>query len=191
MPLNLVEPSDAVASIYLDSLKDLVPDVSQKAASRHLPAWTLKLEHAAAGGPLDKAAGGGCRFYTIVGDGRVFSCEMTDPGQYGMAKFRNLVEGETPPKFVALMDKPPDVEDFQTRNFEIHLLSIASLFLEAIWLRADDGGEDYILPVVCFYEELLAQPAFKASEFLKLIQPLARERLRASSAAAKLGKVTS
>ena len=191
MPLNHVSPSEAVLSMYVESLKDLVPNVPYGAKYHHLPAWTLSLQAAAAGGPLDKAKAGGCRFYAVMGDGRVFSCEMTDPGQYGNAAFRNLVEGEIPPKFVALMDKPPDVGDFQTRHFEIHLLSIASLFLEAIWLRAGDGKEDYILPLVGFYEELLTKPAYKASEFLKIIQPLARERLHASAAAAKQGKVTS
>lgn len=173
------------------SLADLVPGVAERAEHRHLPVWTLDLQHAAAGGPLDKAAAGGCRYYAVVSAGEVYSCEMTDPGQYGNAAFRNLVEGEAPLKFVALMDKPPDVEDFKTRDFEIHLLSISGLFLEAIWLRAQDGGEDYILPVVCFYEELLAQPAFKASEFLKIIRPLAQQRLRVSAAAARKGKVTS
>jgi hypothetical protein len=191
MPLNFIEPSGAVKSLYLTSLEDLVPGIAKRAEHRHLPAWTLGMEAAAAGGPLDKAAAGGCRYYAVLGGGKALSCEMTDPGMYGLAEFRNLVEGEIPAKFAALMDHPPDVEDFKTRSFEIHLLSIAGLFLEALWLRAGDGGEDYILPVVSFYEELLAPPAFKASEFLKAIRPLARQRMRVSAAAAVEGKITS
>jgi hypothetical protein len=191
MPLSLVSASAVVKSVYLDSLEDLVPGVAKRAEHRHLPAWTLDMQSAAAGGPLDKATAAGCRFYSVMPAGEVYSCEMTDPGMYGNAAFRNLVEGEVPQKFVALMDKPPAVEDFKTRNFTVNLLSISGLFLEAVWLRAEDGGEDYILPVICLYEELLAQPAFKASEFLNIIRPLAQQRIRASAVAARPGKVKS
>ena len=67
-------------------------------------------------------------------------------------------------------------------DYEPVALRIPGLHIEALWLRRKPFSEriddDYVVPFHTFNVNLAAQPFFKMRDFLKIVQPLARQQLR-------------
>jgi hypothetical protein len=80
-------------STYAQSLLDLVGVRDADFKFYHLPLGTLDLVALANGATLHDVVPSGCRFFASW-DGTTASCEMTDPKLYGLAAFRNFVQGD-------------------------------------------------------------------------------------------------
>ncbi len=66
-------------------------------------------------------------------------------------------------------------------SYEARLLRFAAIYLVALWLKADPGGSDIVIPLAPAPGSIQAGRRYTAQEFLDLITPLARTRTQKTS----------
>jgi hypothetical protein len=97
-------------------------------------------------------------------------------------KMTNLSHGPPIAEFLqAVLRLAPLIEqivELQAQNYELRMLSIPGLLIEAFWLKSPAGDRDYVVPYNALSGELLEKPFLKMDEFLRTIGKLAGERLK-------------
>lgn len=183
MAIQFVEPTSAVRASYAAGLSDLTGSPPPDDRAIHVPVWTLDLESVARGeGPGSEQAAG-CRFYASYPPPLgVVSSEMTNPSDYGKAKFRSLLDGELAQWGWTRMQQIAALPQVAAAHYELHLLSIPSLFAEAFMLRPTDGSDRVLVVPVDLFAEALAPPVTQTlTAYLIALEPMARERLAAAN----------
>jgi hypothetical protein len=64
----------------------------------------------------------------------------------------------------------------QSSDFELRLLRIPALLLDAIWLKAKSEKDDLVAPVACPDSRVSPDTLYRADEFAALVSTLAAER---------------
>jgi hypothetical protein len=150
MALRLVDPLPQVLATYRSSLLDFGQPDGPEVLLYHLPVGTIGLAELNQGATSGDVNQSGCRFLAQWGDaaGTLTSCEMTDPSLYGNAQFRDFVEGDSlQPQLRRILDAQT-LPQTAAADFELHLLSLPAIQIEALHLVSLSNGADLVLPVL-------------------------------------------
>jgi hypothetical protein len=183
MPLLFVQPPPQVWDTHGTALADLVGPHSPVVQFYHLPVGVLGLQQLAAGPKLSDAAQSGCRILCVFKDplpglnSTRTSCEMTNPKMYLLAQFRSISYGNLVETTFERIDEARNLPAVQTADFELHLLSIPGIQLQALHLVSKGQAADLILPVLSADSRLPIDGVLGGNPFLAAAGAIARERL--------------
>jgi hypothetical protein len=179
MPLRFVQPSPAVLATYVAGLLDITGTSPPDDSAIHVPVWTFDLDAVVqALGPAGETPAG-CRFYAAYPPPLgTLSSEMTNPSDYGKAKFRSLLDGELAQWGWTRIQQLQTLPEVASADHELHLLSIPTLFTEAFYLRTTvAGGRNLVVPLDLFADALAPPAAQDVATYLAALQPLALARV--------------
>lgn len=183
MALLYVEPDPRVLMSFANGLEDLTGSSPPDASAIHVPAWTIKPEAIVNGTGASAEQESGCRFYASYATppGTV-SSEMTHPSDYARAKFRNLLDGELAEWGWTRIHQIAQMPELAKADYELHLLIIPGLFVEAFYLRALAEGAHHLVVPLDLHAETLADPVVQDAEaYLAALQPMALARVAAGN----------
>jgi hypothetical protein len=181
MALIYTQADAGVLENYRESVRDFWNSDVPVTRTIHVPVDKLGLRELAQGATLDAATPSGCRLYSITNDGDVISAEMTDAALYGKSEVRSVKHGGRLKASLARIESAEKLQQVADLDYELRLLSIPSLLLEALRLRSTVKGRDLVLPLNAADDELTAKAVFEAAEFLAIARRLAAERLAAEA----------
>lgn len=181
MPLQDVPPPPNVLAVYQQAINDYFGPYQPKGELFHLPVGTLALEQLAKGATLNDVVPSGCKFFAIGPDGTQIACEMTEAGQYGQTKFRNVVEGDPVQLAIQRIQESHVLKEVQAAEFELHFLSIPGIYFEGLHLRSKAGAIDIVLPVLSVEPAMPTTDVLSAEAFLAKARDIAAARLKVAS----------
>jgi hypothetical protein len=113
----------------------------------------------------------GWRFLASDGKGNVISGEVwaTQNGQMKLNSVSRDPAAVAPLQVAEQIERLPDI---QGRDFELNVLRIPGVLLEALLLKPKAGGDDLIVPVITPSPELRVSQVYGANDFLSSIQSL-------------------
>lgn len=146
--------------------------------------------------PLDLARGAGAEaarsvawqfFAGTTPDSTVFG-RCTRDRQTARWRLANISYGERAWQWLQAssgLDRHREVQAEQ--NYEMRVLSVAGLLVEAYWLVALSGGSDLVVVVPAppdqLYRQLNAQPVYALPDFLEIVRGLVKARPRCPAGA--------
>ncbi len=181
MPLEFVTPSPQVLQTYRDGFLDLVGTPPPDDSAVHVPVYAIPLDAVVRSLGTAAEAPSGCRFYASYPPpiGTV-SCEMTNPRDYGNARFRNMLDGEWAEWGWRRIQQMGALPELAHGGYTLNLLIMPSLFVEAFYLRANSpGGNAQVVPFDLFSETLGPPVVQDARAYLASLQPVAAARAAA------------
>jgi hypothetical protein len=181
MALQDVPPRPDVLAVYQHALDDYFGPYKPQGELFHLPVGALGLEQLAKGATLNDVVPSGCKFFAIAPDGTQVACEMTEAGQYGTPKFRNIVEGDPVRAGIQRIQEAHGLEEAQNTEFELHFLSIPGIYFEGLHLVSQGNASDLVLPVLSLDPSLPTTAVLTAEAFLSKAREIAASRLTAAS----------
>jgi hypothetical protein len=181
MAIQFVQPSPEVLRSYAAGLRDLTGSPPPDESAIHVPVWAIDMDAVVKGRGPDEEERAGCRFYASYPPPLgTLSSEMTNPSEYGQAKFRSLLDGELAEWGWKRIHQIQTLPEAAKADYELHLLSIPSLFVEAFYLRAvADGVRNLVVPLDLFADALAAPAAQDVGAYLAALQPVALARVAA------------
>ena len=179
MPIRFVQPSPDVLSSYARGMLDITGSPLPDDSAIHVPVWTIDMDAVVKGLGLEREQSAGCSFYASYPPPLgIVSSEMTNPTDYGQAKFRTLLDGELAEWGWARIQQIPHLPEMANGDYELHLLSIPSLFVEAFYLRATGSGRPHLVVPLDLFADALAPPvAQDVTAYLAALQPVALARV--------------
>jgi len=187
MPLLHQLPDPQVLDAYRQGIEDLTGQVPSPFMVIHLPVDIIGLKDLTGGAGFDRAKSSGCRFYAWL-KSEAISCEMTYPAQFGKVAIGNIVRGDDPRTVFERIRNAQAMPQVRSRDYELRLLNISDLFLEALRLRSVVDSENLILPIRAFDEvELHKEKMLTAEQFLPIAARLAALRTMAGIERMQLG----
>jgi len=165
----------------MESLDDFFGPHKPELQLFHMPVGALGLEELANGSTLRQANPAGCRFIASWSDRDITSCEMTNPAEYGKARFRNIVQGEPVHPHFLRIQEAQSLPAVQTGDFELHFLSMPGLHIEALHLVSTGPAGDLVLPVLSWDTGIDTNAVLDATAFLAQVRPMAAARLAVAS----------
>ena len=88
----------------------------------------------------------------------------------------HLVNLTTDPRIIAVLHGLEEGKRYKLANdeqFQVALLRIAGLLLEALWFRSS-SGEQYVMPVLSASKELRLGYLYEGEEFVRVVQQLSK-----------------
>lgn len=179
MPLEFVEPSPQVLRTYAAGLLDITGAPPLNDSAIHVPVWTIDMDAIVKGLGVPSEQPAGCRFYASYPPPQgILSSEMTNPSEYGRAKFRSLLNGELAQWGWTRIQQIQQLSELGSARYELHFLSIPSLFVEAFYLRAEEEGPPNLVVPMDLFAEALAPPLVQEiAVYLATLQPVAIARI--------------
>lgn len=119
--------------------------------------------------PTQDLAGGS------AGGSAVATAEVAD--QEGGPRFSNMQHGwiaNATQRAIAVAQKLPEVT---TGSFELRMLRLPPLYLDAIWLKNNAAGNDLVIPIASLSKQLVPYQPYSADDFLARIRDLAAQKL--------------
>ncbi len=181
MALQLIPPPPAVLGHYEDSLLDFMGPQPPAVETYHLPVGTIGLAELAAGATLHDVIPTGCRIMASWPNGTWTSCEMTDPTLYTDAKFRNFTSGDFANLAIARIVEAQALKAMQQEDYDLHFLSIPSIYFEALHLVSQTPGNDIVLPLVSIDPQLGVDAVCNEASFLAIASAIAAARIKMTS----------
>lgn len=149
----------------------------------HLPVHTLGLHDIGGGARLADVKASGCRIICIfraplpVLNSAVISCEMTHPTPHEPAQFRSIAHTDLVEHSLPGIAQAHGLDAVQTGDFEVRMLSIPAIHLQALHLVRKGPGGDLILPVLSEDSRLPVHGFLDVDAFHAAAKAIARERL--------------
>jgi hypothetical protein len=106
---------------------------------------------------------------------------MTDPSLYGNAQFRNYMEGDLLQAQFRRVVEAQGLPQTAAADFELHLLSLPAIQVEALHLVSKTGSGDLVLPVLSEYPSLALDSVLEFTPFANVAQSIAATRQMAAS----------
>jgi hypothetical protein len=181
MPIQFVEPLPAVLKSYNEGLLDITGSMPPDDSAIHVPVWTIAMDAVVNGLGTSSEERAGCRFYAAYPPPLgILSSEMTNPTEYGTAKFRSLLDGELAEWGWTRIQQIRQLPEVAKVDYELHFLSIPSLFVEAFYLRDAASGEGRLVVPMDLFADTLSAPAVQdIAAYLAALQPVALARVAA------------
>ena len=179
MALILAAASDEFWQSYRHDLSDLTGEQHWPPLDEiYVQVDAMCPEDIAEGAGIPSCSWIGARVFVSYKDQKPISCEMTVPELYGSTEIRSLTRGSTPEQALALIDIASTLPEVMQDDYELRILSIPGLLLEAFRLRSLTGKRDLIMPLVVLNPRLKDKIAFPVDEFFEILHPYALKRLR-------------
>lgn len=190
MALRLVEPSAQVAQLVRDRLAGYVAEqgfrtrglAAARPASLGLaaphPVFQLALADVDGPAAFERAAMSGWRYLVTSGKRVIAAAHASARSRGAKASFSHLNEGPfvaATERALALAEAWPEVQD---GRYALGLLSVPALYVEALWLRDEDGrdGGDRFVPLDPAPAPLQAEARYTAAEFAAALAALKAQR---------------
>jgi hypothetical protein len=180
MSLTIQLPSVETRNALLESaafLKPGDPSPSDLANTRlGLPIFTLGLQQIVRGDGLLAAQQTSWRFLARGASGQTVAADVTArPG--ATPKMASVWRG---PQIENTARARVDVErlpDVKARDYELRVLRIPGLRIEAFWLKLPAGDADLVVPFLTLADELRWLQPYPADNFLKIVRAMAEKQL--------------
>jgi hypothetical protein len=136
-----------------------------------LQIFTLGLNDIASGSGIQAAKPAGWRFLTgeLLGD--VAAAEVFQPSSGTLAA--RMTSFSRDPIIAGALRAIQEVEtlpEVQAAQYELQVLRIPGLLIEAFWLKAPDPAASLIVPVLTRARELQAMHPYTVAEFLSIVR---------------------
>jgi len=148
--------------------------------------YTIGLEPLATDG-LKSVRPIGWRFLTGAGSGMALSAMVGQCNESEVPKLTGLSRGPKVTAAVHAAGVLRNLPEAKGGEFEVLVLTIPGLLIEAFWLKTPpDGAEtDWFVPFVTISDDLHPMRLYKRADFLKRVQALATKQLDLLKAAAE------
>lgn len=159
--------------------------LSAEVSSAH-EIFSLNAEEISNGAGLDAAQPVGWRYLVnqpanaLIGGSVAAAAVVT--GHEGSYEFSHLQHGwlaSATARALAAAEKLPRVA---SEAFDVRLLSMPALFVDALWLKNTGAGEDLVVPIASLSKKLLPDQPYSPGEFLNILRDLSEERLQFDNA---------
>lgn len=186
MALRLVQPGADVARVVQERLIDYAVQrgfrtralAAAKPASLALaaphPVFQLALDDVGKPGALERAGMTGWRYLVTSGKNVIAAAHASAKSRSARASFSHVNEGpfvNSAQTALAQAEAWPEIRD---GRYALGLLSVPALYVEALWLRDEDGkdGGDRFVPLAPAPAPLAAHQRYSAAEFEKALVEL-------------------
>jgi hypothetical protein len=143
--------------------------------------FTLGLRDIMNGAGLQDAKAAGWRFLAGDPSGEVVAADVIQPlpgaAQNGAAKMTSLSRDPIIADAIRAVHEVEKLPEVQNKNYEIQVLRIPGLLIEAFWLKSQDAGADLIVPVLTRARELHRMRAYPVADFLNILRPMTEKFL--------------
>jgi hypothetical protein len=92
----------------------------------------------------------------------------------------NINQGPYVEASARALDQVQQLPSVQQGRYEARLLRCSAIYLVALWLKPEDTGSDIIYPLAPAPPGLQAEQPYTVDDFLKIVVPLAQERVATS-----------
>ncbi|MHB8547273.1 MAG: hypothetical protein ACYDAJ_10945 [Nitrosotalea sp.] len=138
--------------------------------------YDLRTDEISKGGGLETAHLTGFRYLIKNAGAAVAAAEVHSDSSGNATLLANLNSGPFVKATAQAFDNLPSLDSVRAGSYEARLLRFSSIYLMAIWLKADTGGIDMIYPLAPAPNVLQAEKPYTVDNFLKAIRPLAQKR---------------
>jgi hypothetical protein len=190
MALRLVQPSAQVTKLVQDRLMGYVADAGFRTralsaakpsslgmAAPH-PVFQLGLDQVGKPGAILKAAMSGWRYLITSGVGVVAAAHVRAKSQSSQATFSHLNEGARVASTQTALAKAEKWPEIKKGRYALGLLSVPALYVDALWLRDEDGrdGGDIFVPLAPSTAPLVPEKRYSLAEFESALAELKQRR---------------
>ena len=188
MPVTHGDPPPGSAEAVQEALRRFagVPDAHRNALRGTQPAeldpslphpvFNLGLSDLTrrAGGGLGAARLTGWRYLLRSQQQVVASAETVSAGG-GREEFSHFNQGPFVGGTAAALEAAQAIPETQDRSYELRLLHVPALYAMALWLHADDGGDDVLIPIQPAPPGIEANRPYPAQELLQALAERGRD----------------
>ncbi len=187
MPAAIPSPPEAVDAVARESLRELTAGgrvrISSLAGagptevgiSTPHPVYNLGLRDVVDDHPPSEDSDTGWRYLVDVGAGPVAAAEIATTAESTEPRFASLNQG---PFVVATVEALPLAEaGGGPGQYSMRLLRIPALYVLALWLHAEDQGEDVFIPLSPAPDSLDPGNEYTWGEFRERLLPAAQQKL--------------
>ena len=181
MSVKRPNPSDQIRLALLAGVSDFMDPNDPlakvlKTTRLGLHIFTLGLRDIMNGAGLREAKAAGWRFLAGNLSGEVVAADIIQPlpgtAQNGAAKMTSLSHDPVIADAIRAVNEVETLPEVQNRNYELQVLRIPGLLIEAFWLKSHDAGGDLIVPVLTRARELSRMKAYPVADFLNIVRPM-------------------
>jgi len=140
--------------------------------------YVLAVSDIANGGGLRHARPAVWEFLVGQPSGPAVAVCIAHPPPASPPRMTSLTRGVIPAEALQATRQVERLPQVEARDYELRRLRISGLSIGAFWLKASSGGRDLAVPYHAIHHQLQRMRAYPMSEFLRVIRPLARERVR-------------
>jgi hypothetical protein len=137
--------------------------------------YVLSLNDLLGGAGLNAVKDAGWRFISATAPGGIGAVAHVSDGPDGTPLMRGISYG---PEVAAALRAAREVEslpEVAAQHFELWVLRIPGVLVEAYWLKSSSGKKDLIVPYLAGTTKLQLMKTYSVAEFLKIVRALARE----------------
>lgn len=182
MALTKPTPSAAIRKAFRDGLNEMI---QQGRAPRDLAKmvdpqqiYVLAVSDLANGGGIVDARPAVWEFLVGRVTGPAVAVCIAHPPKGMPPRMTSLTRGEIPAEALEATHQIERLPQVQARDYELRRLRISGLSIGAFWLKASTGNRDLAVPYHAIHHELQRMRAYPMGEFIKVIRPLARQRVQ-------------
>lgn len=148
-------------------------DIGQVSLAAPHDVYTLGLDRIVAGGSLDEAQPVGRRFLVMDDARAIAAAEVAGDDGSGFSSNEGRFVAATADA-IRHAEQDPELAD---GRYELRLLRIPAIYLMALWLKDDDGGDGVVIPLEPAPPPLQAGRRYGPDELLRSLAGLAEQRL--------------
>ena len=89
----------------------------------------------------------------------------------------NLAQGPRVAEALQAAAAVAALPEVRAADYELRLLRIPGLLIEAFWLVSQSGGADLVVPFLTLNKQLQLSRPYPLTDFMNVVQPLATRRL--------------
>lgn len=182
MALVKPTPSDDTARAYREGLAELIElgraPAGLPAAEYPQQVFVLALQDAARSTGLEQAKPVFWQFLLGSASEPAYAADVAHPPPGRPPKMTSLARGPLIAKSIRASQEVEALPQVRAGNYELRRLFIAGLSIRAFWLKSLEDKSDLAVPYHALAEELKAMQPYRMVEFMSIIRPLARKRLK-------------
>jgi hypothetical protein len=179
MPLIHHRPPAAMQQALLAGLPDFAHPSDAAAgdlykANQGQEVYVLSLKDIRSGAGLSAKKDAGWRFISAATPGGVGAAAHVSNDSHGTPVMRGISHG---PEIAAAVSAAREVESLPEvagQQFEMWVLRIPSVLVEAYWLKSSSGAKEFIVPYLAG-TRLQLMKTYSVAEFLQIVRVLAEE----------------
>ena len=145
-----------------------------------IPAFVVSLEQCSGQGCQEAMITSvGYKFVAYDSNGKTTICDVDQTGD--ALETGCVAMGAQADLWMDLVANLGQYAQTEHGDYEVRMLSVPGLLVDAIWLHSDSDDEmDLVIPAAPLDEQLKTEPLFDMDTFLDIIRDLSAERLRHS-----------
>jgi hypothetical protein len=155
---------------YLNPADPLAEEMALQ--KQGLKVWVLALEDLSNGAGLNGARQVGWGFLAGSPGGRPIAAQITASGAGQKQELTAVAHGPEVALLIQSIHEAQSMAALQNDSYELELLRIPGILVEAFWMRASQGA-DLVVPFHTMSKELDRRRAYKVDEFIAAARSLA------------------